>query len=133
MPPDALPAGLTVEVDGRQRLLGARCTVCGTHVFPVQQACARCGSSTEPAALPAEGTLWSWTVQRLAPKPPFVAAGEFEPFAVGYVDLGALKIETRLAGRAADAWRIGDAVRLTCGEPDDHGAVWSFWFEEVGG
>ena len=39
--------------------------------------------------LPAEGTLWTWTVQRFAPKsPPYVPpSGGFEPFALGYVEL----------------------------------------------
>ncbi|RSM37789.1 hypothetical protein DMA12_35650 [Amycolatopsis balhimycina DSM 5908] len=39
--------------------------------------------------LPAEGTLWTWTVQRFAPKsPPYVPpAGGFRPFALGYVEL----------------------------------------------
>jgi uncharacterized OB-fold protein len=39
--------------------------------------------------LPAEGTLWTWTVQRFAPKsPPYVPPVDgFRPFAVGYVEL----------------------------------------------
>jgi uncharacterized OB-fold protein len=39
--------------------------------------------------LPAEGTLWTWTVQRFAPKsPPYVPPEDgFRPFAVGYVEL----------------------------------------------
>ncbi|MCZ0998269.1 OB-fold domain-containing protein [Streptomyces mirabilis] len=49
----------------------------------------RCGGPAEPVVLSDTGTLWTWTVQRHAPKsPPYVqpAAG-FEPFAVGYVEL----------------------------------------------
>jgi uncharacterized OB-fold protein len=41
-------------------------------------------------ALPAaEGTLWTWTVQRFPPKsPPFVPPPDgFQPFAVGHVEL----------------------------------------------
>ncbi|MCP2242238.1 Zn-ribbon domain-containing OB-fold protein [Lentzea aerocolonigenes] len=36
-----------------------------------------------------EGTLWTWTVQRFAPKsPPYVLPEDgFRPFAVGYVEL----------------------------------------------
>ncbi|VVJ22185.1 conserved protein associated with acetyl-CoA C-acyltransferase [Amycolatopsis camponoti] len=39
--------------------------------------------------LPAEGVLWTWTVQRFAPKsPPYVPPGDgFRPFALGYVEL----------------------------------------------
>lgn len=36
-----------------------------------------------------DGTLWTWTVQRFAPKsPPYVPPPEgFRPFAVGYVEV----------------------------------------------
>ncbi|WP_284741398.1 Zn-ribbon domain-containing OB-fold protein [Amycolatopsis sp. RTGN1] len=39
--------------------------------------------------LPAEGVLWTWTVQRFAPKsPPYVPPADgFRPFALGYVEL----------------------------------------------
>jgi uncharacterized protein len=112
--------------DGVAHLAGARCSACGTHVFPAQAACARCGDATAPAALPSVGTVWSWTVQRLAPKPPYVADGEFEPFVVAYVDLGPLKVAARLAGRAVEGWRIGDPVRLKVAGAD---TTPRFWFE----
>lgn len=40
-------------------------------------------------ALPAEGTLWTWTVQRFAPKsPPYaLECAQFSPFALGMVEL----------------------------------------------
>ncbi len=121
------PSGLTIEVDGRHHLAGVRCTDCGTHAFPVQRACARCGAATEVVALPAEGTVWSWTVQRLAPKPPFLSAGAYEPFAVAYIDLGPLKVESRLAGRPAHSWQIGEPVHLVVG--DVAAQQQRFWFE----
>ena len=52
----------------------------------------------------------------------------FEPFAVGYVDLGPVRVESRLEGKPADNWRIGDAVRLVAGAPDANGDVWSYRF-----
>ena len=122
----AAPSGLTVEVDGRRHLAGARCTGCRTHSFPFQRACPRCGGTTEVAPLPTEGTVWSWTVQRLAPKAPYVVEGEFEPFAVAYIDLGELKVESKLAGRPAEAWQIGAHVRLVV---DGDGGTERFWFE----
>jgi uncharacterized protein len=127
MPPITAPSGLTIEVDGRRHLAGARCPACATHAFPVQFACARCGAATETVALPDEGTVWSWTVQRLAPKPPFVVHGEFVPFVVAYVDLGPLKVEARLAGRDPDAWRIGERVHLVVDGALGGGE--RFWFE----
>jgi uncharacterized OB-fold protein len=79
-------------------------------------------------ALPANGEVWSWTVQRTRPKPPYDGPDEFEPFAVGYVDLGPLRVEARLEGKAAASWQIGDAVHLRAGAPDERGDVWSFRF-----
>jgi uncharacterized OB-fold protein len=82
-------------------------------------------SATE---LPAAGTVWSWTVQRIRPKPPYDGPDEFEPFAVGYVDLGPLRVEARLEGKPVADWRIGDSVHLVAGAPDEHGDVWSYRF-----
>lgn len=63
------------------------------------------------ALLPAEGSLWSWTVQGFPPKSPPYAGGEaqFRPFAVGYVALdGGIAMQGRLTGAAApDGYRIG--------------------------
>ena len=47
--------------------------------------------------LPTEGVLWTWTVQAFEPKAPFVAPADgFQPFPVGYVDLGDVMVEARL-------------------------------------
>jgi uncharacterized OB-fold protein len=120
---------LLTSVDGTRRLLGGRCPACETHAFPIQGACPKCGTALVEVALPDAGTLWSVTVQRLAPKPPFAGAGSsaFEPFAVGYVDLGPLLVETPLFGRAPEAWQIGDQVQLVAGDSSRPG--WRFWFE----
>ena len=71
------------------RLRGSRCADCAVATYPADPACPRCGGPAEPVVLSGTGTLWTWTVQRYAPKsPPYVppAAG-FTPFAVGYVEL----------------------------------------------
>jgi uncharacterized OB-fold protein len=68
--------------------------------------------------LSATGTLWTWTVQRYAPKsPPYVppAAG-FAPFTVGYVELPeGVRVLARLDIRPEDA-EIGMPVTLTAGD-----------------
>ena len=69
-------------------------------------------------ALPPSGTVWSWTVQRIRPKPPYRGPEEFEPFAVAYVDVGPVLVESRLAGRPVDDWRIGEPVDLVVDEAD---------------
>ena len=73
-------------------------------------------------------------MQRFRPKPPYEGPDEFEPYVVGYVDLGDVKVEGRLDGRPVDAWTIGDPVRLALGAPDDDGAVWTYrWIADDGG
>lgn len=120
--------GLTTTVDGEPRLVGVQCDVCATHAFPVQATCPRCGSTMSTVALPAAGTVWSWTVQRIRPKEPYVGPDDYDPFVVGYVDLGPVRVETRLEGTAADEWQIGQPVRLRAGEPDPDGNVWRYRF-----
>jgi len=120
--------GLVTFVAREARLVGARCEACDTHTFPAQSACPRCSAGMTVVALPRSGQLWSWTVQRTRPKPPYRGPDEFAPFAVGYVDLGPVRVEARLEQNPVEAWRIGDQVQLVAGEPDDDGNVWSYRF-----
>ena len=95
------------------RLAGSRCSGCGTVTFPAISSCPKCMEPTmAPYALPDRGTVWTWTVQGFAPKPPYVPpAGGFRPFPVGYVDLGEVLVEGHLLADAAQL-RIGLPVRL---------------------
>src|ERR1700710_2179560 len=95
------------------RLAGSRCAECRTVAFPSTESCPSCSSvEVSRVELPSEGTLWSWTVQRFEPKPPYIRPVEgFEPYALGYVDLGEVLVESRLAGRAY-GFRIGERLRL---------------------
>ncbi len=78
------------------RLLGSRCTACGTYFFPKETfACRnpRCGGSAlEETPLSSRGTLWSFTDNRYPPPPPFVAGEPFEPYAVAAVELALEKM-----------------------------------------
>ncbi|WP_055716129.1 Zn-ribbon domain-containing OB-fold protein [Streptomyces torulosus] len=95
------------------RLAGARCSGCGTVVFPRQDSCPRCpDGSMSGHVLPVRGRVWSWTLQAFPPKPPYrPPAGGHRPYHVGYVDLGELLVEGRLAVPRARI-RIGLPVRL---------------------
>lgn len=95
------------------RLAGSRCTTCGTTTFPVQADCPRCARRTMAAVeLPTEGVLWTWTVQAFEPKAPYVAPAEgFQPFPVGYVDLGDVMVEARLDAAPEDL-SVGQPMRL---------------------
>ncbi|MET7689601.1 OB-fold domain-containing protein [Streptomyces sp. NPDC005483] len=96
------------------RLVGARCSGCSTVVFPRQDSCPRCAHGTMSAhVLPVSGRVWSWTLQAFPPKPPYrPPAGGHRPYHLGYVDLGEVLVEARLAVPREEI-RIGLPVRLT--------------------
>jgi uncharacterized OB-fold protein len=107
-------------------LRGAACERCGTTTFPAQPGCPRCGAAAMAAtALPTRGRLWSFTVQCFEPKPPYRGTGEFEPYGVGYVDLGSVNVEARLTVNDPTALTIGQPMRLTTVPAfrDDDGTV----------
>jgi len=90
-------------------LLGGR-TPNGEYVFPYRES-----AGLERVELSRQGILWSWTVQRFEPKsPPYhrsAIAGEFIPFALGFVELsGQIRVQTRLIGDAP--YTIGMPARL---------------------
>ena len=93
--------GLIAGTAGDPRLVGSQCNACDTVTFPRQGSCPRCTSEdVRERLLSPRGTLWTWTVQCFPPKaPPYAAATEFEPYAVGYVELpGELRVESLLTG-----------------------------------
>jgi uncharacterized OB-fold protein len=100
------------------RLIGSRCTNCGNHMFPVQDACPRCtGTETEQVELSPRGTLWAWTVQGFPPKAPPYAGDDnpltFKPFGVGYVELpGQCKVESRLTEADPAKLKVGMEMEL---------------------
>jgi uncharacterized protein len=109
-----------------EALVGSVCAECGTTAFPAQRGCSRCsGGNVSETVLPQRGTLWAYTVQHFQPKWPFRHDGDFTPFGLGYVDLGPVVIESRLAVDGVEALSPGLPVRLVT-EPiftDDDGTV----------
>jgi uncharacterized OB-fold protein len=105
-------ASLFVSLDP-PLLAGSQCAACGTVSFPAQDGCAKCaGADLTPVTLPDRGALWTWTVQAFEPKPPYRAPADgFAPYGVGYVDLGTVIVEARLAGDPA-GFEIGMPMRL---------------------
>jgi uncharacterized OB-fold protein len=103
-------------------LVGSRCAECVVTIYPADGACPRCGQGTAPVTLATEGMLWTWTVQRYAPKsPPYVAPLEgFQPFAVCYVEMPErVRVAAVLDVTDLDTIRIGTPVRIeaTAGVP----------------
>ena len=108
---------MIAQSDDGPHLIGGRCAACSTVTFPRSEACPRCaGEDIAEEPLGRRGTLWTWTVQGFPPKsPPYAGATgpDFEPFAVGYVELpGQVKVEARLTSTAPEALRIGAELEL---------------------
>jgi uncharacterized protein len=100
------------------QLLGSRCEECAATTWPRQQFCPRCGEAAMSDRLfPAKGTLVAWTTQGFVPGPPYVGAtkpDEFEPFAVGLIQLGdEIRVEARLTESDPEKLRFGMDVALT--------------------
>jgi uncharacterized protein len=119
------------------QLIGSRCTACGIVTFPAQGSCPRC-ASTEMAEhlLARRGRLWAWTTQDFPPpSPPFSGprGKEFVPFGVGYVDLGDVKVETRLTEADPEQLEIGMQMELVVVpfRADDTDEVVTFAFRPV--
>jgi uncharacterized protein len=112
MPTRPVAEGLFTD-EQPPRLIGGRDRETGRIVFPMPEG----GEAErfEPVPLQREGTIWSWSVQRFAPKaPPYIGYQPFEPFAFGYVELpDEVIVETRLTGFAFDALACGLPARLT--------------------
>lgn len=108
------PIAPDLFVDGDPpRLIGGRHRESGRIVFPLPTGAER--ELYEPITLSPHGKLWSFTVQRFAPKsPPYAGPKPFEPFALGYVELpGEIIVEARLTGVPFDQLKIGMPLTLT--------------------
>ena len=74
-------------------LIGAKCSQCGTFVFPPRSSdCPNpnCDSITlDPTPLSRFGRIWSYTENCYAPPLPYVAAEPYEPYALAAVELAA--------------------------------------------
>ena len=129
----AIAEGLFIEGDA-PCLIGGRDRTTGKIAFP----CPADRDRFEPVKLPRVGKIWSWTVQRFRPKsPPYIGPEDFQPFAVGYVELaGAVIVETRLANVAFDALKIGmevETVLIPFASDAAGKSLVTYAFQPVGG
>ena len=99
------------------RLVGSKCTSCGTYYFPETISCSNPGcreKKVERAYLSKRGRLWTFTVQHYPPPPPFKAKDPFVPYGIGLVELPE---NIRVAGILTEAdpkkLKIGMEVELT--------------------
>jgi len=107
--------GLFTGPPDAPQLVGSRCTRCREVTFPKQSSCPACtGDSAEEVLLARRGTLWTWTIQRFPPPPPFIGDTEpFAPYGVGYVELPeGVRVESRLTTVDPEALEIGMEMEL---------------------
>ncbi|MFP8881986.1 MAG: OB-fold domain-containing protein [Myxococcota bacterium] len=121
------------------RLLGSRCSACGETTFPAQKGCPSCtAQGCDEVELSRRGTLYTWTIQRFPPPPPYAGdVNDFVPFAVGYIELPeGVRVEARLLESDSSRLSIGMEMELSV-EPfsvDDEGReVVTFAFAPVAG
>ncbi len=101
-------------------LLGRRCRVCATTVFPPTVAwCPNPGCASddlEEVALSRRGRIWSYTDARYQPPPPYVPTSDpYEPFAIAAVELAAERIVVLgqvAAGYGLDDLKVGGGAEL---------------------
>jgi uncharacterized protein len=110
--------------ENQPRLIGGKRKSDGEIVFPMPGGDA--ASAYDAVPLSRCGTLWSWTIQSFPPKsPPYTGPSEFEPFAVGYVELpGEVIVETRLT--QLDGFTIGMPVECVIVKFDDARTTFAF-------
>jgi uncharacterized OB-fold protein len=95
-------------------LVGSRCVNCGEVRFPVNAFCPQCCTeTTETVALSRRGILYSFTVQRFRPPPPYRAGEEFEAYGVGMIELPeGLRVTAVLVDDEPDSLRVGMEMEL---------------------
>ncbi|TDD81395.1 benzoylsuccinyl-CoA thiolase [Actinomadura rubrisoli] len=125
--------------DGQVRLLGTRCTSCGTPYFPRNElACRnpRCtgpkdGSELQEHALSGRGRIWSYADSRYKPPPPYISPDPFRPYAVAAVELEAERMVVLgqvAPGHTVDDLAVGMEVELTEGVLyEDDEAEYTTW------
>ncbi len=118
------------------RLVGSRCRQCGEVRFPADLFCPQCCTeSTEEIRLSRRGRLYSFTVQRFQPPPPYRGPNPFVPYGVGMIELPeGLRITSVLEESDPDRLRVGMAMELVITkffEDDEGNDVLAYKFKPV--
>lgn len=134
----ALGADGWFTIGDEPRLIGSRCTTCGTRSFPPRSgfcpnpACR--GTEMADIELSRTGRIWSYTDAQYQPPAPYVVPGDqFEPFAVAAVEFesdGLVVLGQLTPGVGVDDVTVGDEVEVVVGtlfsdEEHDY-LIWRF-------
>ena len=101
-------------LDDGAHLVGSKCLECGEVRFPANSFCPQCcKETTENIPLSQRGRLYSFTVQRFKPPPPYRGPEPFEPYGVGMVELPeGLRVTSLLAESDPARLRVGMELEL---------------------
>jgi uncharacterized OB-fold protein len=117
--------GIFEQLEGGARLIGSRCHQCGEVTFPVNSFCPQCCTeTTEPIPLSPRGVLYSFTIQRFKPPPPYRGPEPFAPFGVGMIELPeGLRITALVQESDPSRLRVGMEMELIIAKlfDDDEG------------
>jgi uncharacterized OB-fold protein len=109
-------AGLFAETAAGPRLLGSKCTACGTPYFPKAEVCHNPGCrerKMEDAAFGPRGTLWSCAIQDYPPPAPARYDEPYKAYAMGVVDLAeGLRVLGRMSTSDPGGLQVGMDVEL---------------------
>jgi uncharacterized protein len=107
--------GLFTWPSDKPQLIGTKCVSCNTIYFPNKQSCnnPKCKEKkVQEILLSTEGTLWSYTIMRYPPAPPFKIEQK-APFPVGFVELSeGIRILGLITGCTPENLSIGMKMKL---------------------
>lgn len=106
--------GLFEMFDDGPHLIGGRCRECAEVTFPANPFCPRCcRQTTEKIALGRRGVLYSFTIQRFRPPPPYRGPDPFAPYGVGLIELPeGLRVTAVLEESDPERLRVGMEMGL---------------------
>jgi len=106
--------GLFEWLNDGAHLIGSKCLECSEVAFPQSSFCPRCcRQTTERVHLSQQGRLYSFTVQRFRPPPPFKGSEPFQPYGVGVIELPeGLRVTSVLEEGDPDRLRVGMLMEL---------------------
>jgi uncharacterized OB-fold protein len=117
--------GLFEWAEDGPRLIGSRCRECGEVTFPANPFCPQCcRETTENIRLSRRGVLYSFTIQRFKPPPPYRGPEAFTPYGVGMVELPeGLRVTSVLEESDPERLRVGMKMELVIARffADDEG------------
>ena len=128
--------GLFEGSEDGPHLLGSRCRDCGEVIFPSNAFCPQCCDETmEIIKLSRRGTLYSFTVQRFRPPPPYRGPEPFVSYGVGMVELPeGLLVTSVLEESDPNRLRVGMPMELVVKaryENDDGDEVLGYGFTVI--